>query len=579
MPLTRVERRKVNLNQGHLNCRESKQERSRIVARHARAACDRQCTNERANDEPNKQGGDKNDQSRQPNANHLLLSVKAANSCIVKDDKRKRPAGNDARPTSKHSLNDTRSSANTMKAGKNLPDSEEQQQQQQQQQQQSQPNSNCYNHEGAKSTLTKSPAIYFNQAGSNLTNSEQHLINDRIIPKPMGHQVLSLMMLDVGLMPATNSQCQPNPSQKRSHVRLSSQPSIDFYSTESNRLDPYLLNSVDENDSRSVHDKNFGERFIKSNDNAGPQSDKVLGVHRAPFTNEALGLQVHLPTHGFKSISLPCSPRNDVRGQPNKHRPVLGRPGNLNEGNCPSANYRAAHPFADEIFRERYRPDCPTGNDELERSCLGQQLEHDGLISACDTNQRDSHSVSSSSSSSLNQCPPFLSLSNQLLELKVQRLVKADVGLDAAALKKHRQNGQDCATDGGSLSPSNQLARVARQHELLTSDLNAETKQQCPRKDQHLFLSKSNQSWTNDQSFVSFENDGLDRKNPIESAQDWNHPRSSAPGKQTDTSSECFPSPQLRLVFRASSIHHVRCVSNHRILTGPYNCLASLLGV
>lgn len=90
---------------------------------------------------------------------------------------------------------------------------------------------------GYKAGLTKSPAIYFKR------DDQLPTLNDRRIrAKPMGQQVLSLMMLDVGLLPANNSNQKleeqdqqqqqhhhHHHSPKKSHVRLPS-PSKLLYS-------------------------------------------------------------------------------------------------------------------------------------------------------------------------------------------------------------------------------------------------------------------------------------------------------------------------------------------------------------
>lgn len=345
---------------------------------------------------------------------------------------------------------------------------------------------NCYNHNGAKSTLPKSPAIYFKR------NINRQAVDECVSPKPMGQQVLSLMMLDVGLLPANNGKEQSSPSTKKSHVRIQDplRQRLGANSVESHFI------GANGGVGHLNHERDSIDKLNGFSINDCRDHEQCNNYHSLQMAHDILRSQVRFSNQDnehFKSYSLPASPRLRVSCQINQR---------FNGGQATAASSALNHCLA-----SNHRSTRPL---ELNNSCglhaaspvlINEQFNHANLDqSACDN--QDSHSVGSSSCSSLNHhCPPLLSLSNQLNGLKFEELVRASsLGLSRIQNngngngnnKKQSSNnhGLDKSTSVstvGATKPSfDQVAQVAKQHELLTNDLNCAVERHHSNKIDHV---------------------------------------------------------------------------------------------
>lgn len=344
---------------------------------------------------------------------------------------------------------------------------------------------NCYNHHDdvAKSTLTKSAAFAFSKRGP---HSCSHAINDRMCPKPMGQQVLSLMMLDVGLMPANNYNQQNHAPPKRSHVRLQSPTKLDQAVASGGGANSHL---PDDGKTFIIHERDPANR-LNACDDANEQSrdcEQEAGCnnyHSLQSAHDMPRLQVRMNPEmaDSRSISLPTSPRIGIRAcTRNSAKAKRGSQALFSRLNslCKVENL-LVHDQENKVDRSRYVSSA--------LSC-DQSYLTDRLISVCDN--QDAHSLTSSSCSSLNQCPPLLALSNQLNVLKFEELVRANVD----SFEKHKQNvwldetGTESTQTASTIAqqrPLDQVAQVAKQHEILTSDSSAESEKHHSGKINHV---------------------------------------------------------------------------------------------
>lgn len=311
---------------------------------------------------------------------------------------------------------------------------------------------NCYNHESAGLTLTNSPLIY-----SKHNTNIAHSINNYILPKPMGQQVLSLMMLDVGLMPANNNQqYQSALSPKRSHVCLPSQPKREFINE--NCADS-LLNgqtSIDDHEKSNaiLYDNIFGRDHTKyehCNDHHSLQ----------PTTDGMFNLQLEFPNQNsgnFKSISLPSSPsirsRDKYNQRFNRNHVEASSSHKIADFNCQSAHF-----LRHENLSKRRASPASINSEQLSNT--------DRLLTVYDGH--DSQSMTSSSCSSLKQCPPLLALANQLEGFKFEELIKVNAETKRK-IDVECSNGSESEINQNEAQTSDQTSQVVKQHKLLISN-------------------------------------------------------------------------------------------------------------
>lgn len=308
---------------------------------------------------------------------------------------------------------------------------------------------NCYNHESAGLTLTKSPLIY-----SKHNTNIAHSINNYILPKPMGQQVLSLMMLDVGLMPANNNQQhQPVQSTKRSHVCL---PSLSRYNFV-NDSPPNDQTSVDNHEnpsSTTLYDNIFGRNhtnFEQCNDYHSLQ----------PTTDGMFNLQLELPnmnSRNLKSISLPSSPSIRTRDRYSRK---------FNRTHVEASNsYKTAVSNCRSTHFLRHKNSTIRGTSPASLNSE-RSRDTDRFLTVYDS--QDSQSITSSSCSSLKQCPPLLALSNQLEGFRLDEIVKANTELVQKSEGKCL-NESKSETNHDRLQSPDQTSLVLKQHKLLINN-------------------------------------------------------------------------------------------------------------
>lgn len=403
--------------------------------------------------------------------------------------------------------------------------------------------------ETTRSNFSESKSIS-SRGNSNVSTGSSgiHAINDHILAKPMGQQVLSLMMLDAGLLPAGSSEQQQSTSLEGGHVHIQSKPPqliTDSCISDSDMLTIELGEDGDSNemkltllkDSAIAVDSPSSASFVAVNQKNNLVTNS-LNDSRSYFidcTNQHeqqsqthsiqpnLSLNHYLGHENFEqnmfsfrpiklkpvetignnkcitSVSLPSSPcLSQVRSRTERHRTKSRAFHDGTNANCTigpqddDSTYQhrqrlISQPHDDGYRRATARWLSPIRfNDRLTRLASQQRQQQQQMIFARD-NQTDSHSVTSSSCSSLSHhCPPLLTLSNQLNGIKFHELIKAnDAHATEKTAKQQQRQNNSTSNDGKieqlkvsssiDLSPStDQAAQIAKQHELLTSDLNCE---------------------------------------------------------------------------------------------------------
>lgn len=287
----------------------------------------------------------------------------------------------------------------------------------------------CYKHrqmirrESTKPALTKSTAAIdeFNHP----TASKAASIDERCrtLSKPMGQQVLSLMMLDVGLMPSDNCLSQQSQRQQTlhrvssaSHVRVQSPPERELLKVAENSaaLEGCLFRDASHGDSDNVDRENL--RFAREPTAGIPVNEMMLRLRLSD-----LNLDSHKTT---KSTSLPSSPRRRIHRQ---HRPRLWPAHGLpcdettaeraNSRNSAARHSRACFSPANRLLSASSSSSSSSGHEEH-----GYRLQR-AAADRCRGAGVDSLSVSSSCSSlNHNYPPPLLALSNQLDDLNLREL-------------------------------------------------------------------------------------------------------------------------------------------------------------
>lgn len=338
-------------------------------------------------------------------------------------------------------------------------------------------NNNCYFHERASKSTLKPPATISMKRHDNSAQA----INDRILPKPLGQQVLSLMMLDVGLLPSNNHLQQP----QQNHQQQENQSSH-FEEGHVRIQGPILRHTLDglvasvqapsfNDNSRSASFK--AGKTLSSNRLNGYSSlvdyhtndEQCKNYHFLQPSHETLRLQVRFSSEdneNCRSVSLPCSPRIRIHEREKSHA-INQRSDRLNafvQGTATNENstsaWQSASCMANTDFLTRKLSPVPP-------SQLLKLKNQNQSLSVCDS--QDAHSLTSSSSSSLNHYPPLLALSNQLNGFKFDELVKGTV---------ERLNGRKESISSDTKLENDRRNQVAKQHENLTNQLNYELENQ-----------------------------------------------------------------------------------------------------
>lgn len=343
-------------------------------------------------------------------------------------------------------------------------------------------NNNCYFHERAPKSTLKSPATISLKRHDNSAQA----INDRILPKPLGQQVLSLMMLDVGLLPSNNHLQQQHQQQQQEHQ------SSRFEEGHVRIQGPILRHTLD-GVVASVQAPSFNDNSRSASFGAGKtlsanrlngysslidyntNDEQCRNYHFLQPSHETLRLQVRFSSEdneNSRSVSLPCSPRIRVHKREGGHAinqgsdrlNAFGQETATNQSNTSAWQSTSCMAHTDFLTRKL----SPVSSNQLPK--LKNQNQS---LSVCDS--QDAHSLTSSSSSSLNHYPPLLALSNQLNGFKFDELVKGTVD----RLTSRKQNISSVTkSDNETILSSDQCSQVAKQHEILTNDLNYELENQ-----------------------------------------------------------------------------------------------------
>lgn len=255
-------------------------------------------------------------------------------------------------------------------------------------------------------------------------------------------QILSLMMLDVGLLPASNQTLQCDSKQapiKRQYVRLQ---------------DPSEKDDIESENKAQLIDKDASEwidlpHLSQPTDPVMSKNNEISSCYNTRPTflsnHDAWRLQVQLP--GFddkeqqKSISLPASPRLSIRNRENRSidREVRQHISPHNMGfnnNLSPVLQHHAHPSESLLLRQQPPQNPPERYND----------------------SREPPSVNSSSCSSLNYYPPLLAISNRLNSVKLDELLK----------RTQPESSQDQSNNNTSSLPS-----IDKSHEI-TADKNIE---------------------------------------------------------------------------------------------------------
>lgn len=370
--------------------------------------------------------------------------------------------------------------------------------------------SNCYkDHDGAKSIPTKLPATCFKFTRFNAVG--QTSIADCMIPKPMGQQVLSLMMLDVGLLPAVAGHDEQKPFDKHHslpHQHTSKlEPPLSFKLSPNNQQQQSILphqppppppaglthkrsyvrlQSPPRDESDGIHWTSSAKSYLVDNcrslNSDKPTADVSFNIRGAgqhdyksqhqptdnwsQFNHNLAPLQVCLPNHdslNLKSYSLPSSPRTGHRSldkascnEIESYSPIGGTVRVL-------AAQSLLKPIVDQRSLTNIQSASSTNGLFKEVSTFGRNTISDSA---------DSQSLASSSCSSLNHCPPMLALPDQLKAYKLNQLLRPNIKQAETNTVQHLCNTNSPPDNHDLSCSSEQLTKVERQHELLTVDSN-----------------------------------------------------------------------------------------------------------
>lgn len=401
-------------------------------------------------------------------------------------------------------------------------------------------NGHAFGHHEANSNLTKLSAAsnvaardtngsLSGSSGIVCSNKINHaasghvVIRDRIPAKPMGRQVLSLMMLNAGLLPAnSNHQLQQQAeSQKQSHVRL--QNETKNMSTPAEDVINLTMTRGDNSNCLPPAD-NFPNPAASS---------PIVPMSAYESRVDRLGGGTFIDCEGKLAANRSCNwartnyherhelsslqPINSLLGQDNETRGSISLPSSPRLRNRGRSDGRETNSRVPAVPIDRMvMTNCKVeARDDLDRQRWSALKEHNSYYyrttagrlspvrlearlagplnhqqhstvaptnSFCD-NQTDSHSLTSSSCSSLNQqhCPPLLALSNQLYGLKFHELIKANSGSSPSMFLSRQKASENTdrqhqdQLDKNTLLSMEQVRQVSKQHETLVSDPNRES--------------------------------------------------------------------------------------------------------
>lgn len=333
---------------------------------------------------------------------------------------------------------------------------------------------NCFVHDKASKSAaqTTSMANYFKH-GYNPTQA----INDRILPKPLGQQVLSLMMLDVGLMPPNNHlQQQQTSRSEEAHVRIQGptlRPTLDgrLSNIQSSPIDCGRSGSFSSGKAPTSNRSNGYNSLIDFQANNDDQCNNYCFLRPS---HETLRLQLRFSNEANehpRSVSLPSSPRIRVHSRKVESSEINQQLGRVDTNGQETATsqrgdsiWRSAGWTVKNDFRTSKLSPAPPA---AQKTKLNDQNHLLSLV--CDS--QDSYSLASSSSSSLNHYPPLLALSNQLNGFELDELVKANVD----KIRNRKQGNLAEVTDSKSSEQDgnpvrNKLGQATEQHRIPPND-------------------------------------------------------------------------------------------------------------
>lgn len=348
---------------------------------------------------------------------------------------------------------------------------------------------NCYAHDKAKSTnnkaTTKSLASKLkqnNHHNNNIKNktNDAHALNDCIRPKPMGQQVLSLMMLDVGLMPANNHNQQQKAQSDKSHVSVQSPSNHDMH------LDsqPFFIDNAKTishyNSKDAVNRFNCGNIIdYRSSTSNFKQCDDYHSLQLTSNVNQMLQLHLTNESDGetHRSISLPCSPRLTRLRAKSENR--FNQSNDLHEQTNEVEFIRlhrnpSARSLIDEYKRKQRLLKEPLHSNNMDKSNVNYVVgQNQQSLFACDNH--DNHSLASSSCSSINHCPPLLALPDHLDGIKFNELLNSRLELDVASTKS---NKNDNIKSEKIQSTTKQIVQITKQQDKLTDNFRLRVEKQ-----------------------------------------------------------------------------------------------------
>lgn len=269
---------------------------------------------------------------------------------------------------------------------------------------------------GNKSKLTKSPAMCFKQEIANYEPSVANCVASgarlRAKSKPLGQQVLSLMMLDVGLQPATDTATTTTAAAATAqHKQADSSPRVTVQGPRLSyaRAQPLSLigghKVADYNDDDDDDEDDEDDEADAHNRTRASCVDCGNGESASPPP-----LRVRLPAQA--SVSLPASPRLSARARRERRQRPTRRQRSREQSPATSAKHWLL--LKAESNNNTSRDVDADDDDEQIRAS-----------SASSASLCSSPSTSSSSSSSMSHCglPPLLSLSHQLIGPSVRAAV------------------------------------------------------------------------------------------------------------------------------------------------------------
>lgn len=338
-----------------------------------------------------------------------------------------------------------------------------------------QQSNNCYRHVRTELnnniTATKCFASKLKQKNNN--NND---IKDSIRPKPMGQQVLSLMMLDVGLMPANNHNQQQASPTNESHVSVKSSSNHNinsncfFIDSEKTNGAKTIINCNDDDDAENRTNCSIIDNHKSYNEfNSLLLTSNVNNILQVSLNNN--------DSESNRSISLPSSPRltkfKDAQPTQGKFDKSNNMQSFLKQTNGVEFirlhRHMSARNLIDDYRRQRLSNEPLSNNKNKNNSAnIVGQNQHSYLLS----DNQDNHSIASSSCSSLNHCPPLLALSTHLDEFNFGELVTSKLDMYT------KLNKRDFIKNDNTQPISEKSGQMAKQNEKLKEDFEVKLEKQ-----------------------------------------------------------------------------------------------------